>query len=262
MVNTMAALASPDLTGPAYANSKSCPWCGELCDKDTNCNWVCCGFGADGVYRKFFGCGRQWCFQCGKKHCGQLFDPVTGARNTNVTTNHGTTCRCLDNGEFCPGGHNSHAAPRWGGMRQTRTVPVIAQVPQARPMPVPAPAPAPAPISVNAQEPAPAPSVPASSVPMPAPASSAAVTAHAPPVTSEPQTPGSHVVSDTGSQTPHSTADRYIVPRAGSALQRTIAMDHRRVQSAQPTHRLNVGRRSSTLQPQTRRATSFLVRFS
>ena len=90
---------------------KQCPWCHRYCAKDDNCNWVCCGLASNNVF--YVGCGHQWCFQCGKRLCGQLFRPATKARIPHVPTSHSELCGCKNDGTYCEGGHNSHAAPRW-----------------------------------------------------------------------------------------------------------------------------------------------------
>ena len=92
-------------------DAKACPWCQQYWLKDTACNHVCCGVqSGTSVFNKVLGCGRQWCFKCNKKLCGQLYDPATGRRVSGVPDNHPMTCPgCLALGdEACPGGHNSH----------------------------------------------------------------------------------------------------------------------------------------------------------
>lgn len=66
-------------------------------DKDEACNWVRCGAVAGAVPRDaegrgLYGCGEQFCFQCGLKLC-------------NASESHGACC-ALEG--YCPGGHNSH----------------------------------------------------------------------------------------------------------------------------------------------------------
>lgn len=91
-----------------------CPWCGEKWEKDEKCNWVCCGLLSDNkTFLSRFGCGMQYCWECGKKLCGRLYG-ADGKKIAGVSTNHSATCGCLDDGTFCPGGHNSHCPPRWG----------------------------------------------------------------------------------------------------------------------------------------------------
>jgi hypothetical protein len=91
-------------------DAQMCPWCGTWALKDDACNWVCCGLAVEG-FVVGAGCGRQYCFQCGGRLCGQLYDPATGAVMPGVPTNHTEAC-CPANGPppagNCPGGHNSH----------------------------------------------------------------------------------------------------------------------------------------------------------
>ncbi len=99
--------------------ARQCPWCQRFALKDAACNWVCCGLAVDG-FKPGCGCGRQWCFQCEKRLCGQVYDPDTGAQMTPaVSTSHNAACceeerarlfsGALNPDElYCPGGHNSH----------------------------------------------------------------------------------------------------------------------------------------------------------
>ena len=83
----------------------TCPWCLRLAEKDDACNWVTCGL-TDTGFQVHHGCGMQWCFACGGKLCGQLYDSDTGIQRTGVATSHSADC-CPFPG-YCPGGHNSH----------------------------------------------------------------------------------------------------------------------------------------------------------
>lgn len=99
----------------ALEGTVPCPWCNTPSMKDTACNWVCCGLitGTD-KKEKFmpgFGCGHQFCFQCGKKLCTQVFHGSSGAKLSDKR-NHGADC-CTNDGSFCPGGHNAHCKKRW-----------------------------------------------------------------------------------------------------------------------------------------------------
>jgi len=97
-------------------DAKQCPWCARWCLKDDACNYIfACGLETTGKFVIGSGCGRPWCFQCGKKLCGLYIDPVTGKKIGN-RENHDTCCRsdeefCEE--AYCPGGHNSHTAKRW-----------------------------------------------------------------------------------------------------------------------------------------------------
>lgn len=89
--------------------------CGAWYEKNAACNWVACGLvdaGKNGE-KGGRGCGRQFCFQCGLKLCGEpMVDPVTFAIKS-VSRNHNGECNCKNDGTYCPGGHNSHCNVRW-----------------------------------------------------------------------------------------------------------------------------------------------------
>jgi len=92
-----------------------CPFCGIGFVKDNNCMYVTCGLG--NVFRVGYGCGRSFCFQCGKKFCGQHYDPETGLLALTYRDTHDAVC-CTKEPDFskdtyCPGGHNSHCSKRW-----------------------------------------------------------------------------------------------------------------------------------------------------
>jgi hypothetical protein len=99
--------------------ARQCPWCGRYALKDAACNWVCCGLAVDG-FKPGCGCGRQWCFSCEGRLCGQVYDPDTGAKRVpEVSTSHSAACCGAERaagvpgpagttGPYCPGGHNSH----------------------------------------------------------------------------------------------------------------------------------------------------------
>ncbi len=83
----------------------SCPWCGNIFEKDESCNWVCCGLTVDG-FIVGYGCGMQWCFLCGKKLCTKFYDEKLGTKIESASDNHHDCCPPSE--DFCPGGHNSH----------------------------------------------------------------------------------------------------------------------------------------------------------
>jgi len=65
--------------------AKKCPHCGHECITSKNTNYVICGYGINGY--DWNGCGKDWCFQCGKKLCktwehDQLF--VISNRKHNI----------------------------------------------------------------------------------------------------------------------------------------------------------------------------------
>ena len=63
-----------------------CPWegCGRSFMKDNACNHVVCGRDAGG-FQINMGCGRQFCFACGKKLCTRVYNPATGVRECTET---------------------------------------------------------------------------------------------------------------------------------------------------------------------------------
>jgi hypothetical protein len=95
-----------------------CPWCQRWALKDDACNWVCCGLeSGSNAFVVGAGCGRQWCFSCGKRLCGVLYDSTSGQIHQGVSTSHGRRCcsaECKQAGldpyesSYCQGGHNSH----------------------------------------------------------------------------------------------------------------------------------------------------------
>ena len=100
-------------------DAKVCPWCRRWCLKDTACNYIfACGL--ETSERGFVigaGCGRSWCWECGKKFCTPYIDELTGLRNKNAREHHTNECCKNEIGfqatDYCPGGHNSHCAKRW-----------------------------------------------------------------------------------------------------------------------------------------------------
>ena len=112
-------------------DARPCPHCGRWAVKDAACNYVVCGRARLGVLARApdgeaLGCGRPWCFACGGKLCGRMFDTATGRlEDPNEDHNHppGTPC---DGPGYCPGGHNSHKEAR-------RPVPRPAHFPRPHP---------------------------------------------------------------------------------------------------------------------------------
>ena len=97
-------------------DAKVCPWCGRWCLKDNACAYVfACGLDFTGVFHVGAGCGRTWCWTCGKKYCTPYCDPATGKELPGKKDHHNATC-CLAEGpqeDYCPGGHSGHCAKRW-----------------------------------------------------------------------------------------------------------------------------------------------------
>jgi hypothetical protein len=99
-------------------DAKQCPWCERWCLKDTACNYVfACGLQTKGGFVIGTGCGKSWCFECGKKFCGTYIDPGTGKKTKDAKEHHDSECckkeKDFKQEEYCPGGHNSHCNKRW-----------------------------------------------------------------------------------------------------------------------------------------------------
>lgn len=98
-------------------DAKQCPWCERWCLKDAACNYIfACGLETNGQFKMGAGCGKSWCWQCGKKFCGQYINVVTGIKAAGAIDTHGSCCQLsagFKKEDFCPGGHNSHCAARY-----------------------------------------------------------------------------------------------------------------------------------------------------
>jgi len=99
-------------------DAKQCPWCERWCLKDAACNYIfACGLQSKtNMFIVDTGCGRSWCWLCGKKFCGVYIDPVTGIKRGDAKENHDASC-CKDEPgyryeDYCVGGHNSHCDKR------------------------------------------------------------------------------------------------------------------------------------------------------
>jgi len=99
-------------------DAKQCPWCQRWCLKDAACDYVfACGLETTGKFVVGAGCGRTWCWQCGKKYCCPYYDPTTGQRLPTAKDHHDPFCCKKEEGfkdiDYCPGGHSSHCGRRW-----------------------------------------------------------------------------------------------------------------------------------------------------
>ena len=99
-------------------DAKACPWCKRWCLKDNACSYIfACGLDEKNVFHKNHGCGRSWCWTCGKKYCGNYYDPATGVKLPYAKDNHDAICCGKEPGfsqeEFCEGGHSAHCGKRW-----------------------------------------------------------------------------------------------------------------------------------------------------
>lgn len=109
-------------TTVATTDAKQCPWCGRWCLKDAACNFsFACGLDEHGVFHVGAGCGRSFCFQCGKRFCTPHYDMWTGIKLPTARSAHDDECCRREPGfsvaAYCPGGHNSHCGPRFLGGR-------------------------------------------------------------------------------------------------------------------------------------------------
>ena len=100
-------------------DAKQCPWCERWCLKDSACNYIfACGLPTGSA--KFVvgtGCGKSWCWLCGKKFCGLYIDPCSGKKTPGAKEHHNSKCCAQEPGfqqsDYCPGGHNSHCEKRF-----------------------------------------------------------------------------------------------------------------------------------------------------
>jgi len=97
---------------------KQCPWCERWCLKDNACNYIfACGLTDRNQFVVGAGCGKPWCFACGKKFCTPHYNPETGVQIPNSRTSHDGQCCRNEPGfkedEYCGGGHDSHCGKRW-----------------------------------------------------------------------------------------------------------------------------------------------------
>jgi len=100
------------------SDPKQCPWCERWCLKDDACNYIfACGLESKGKFVIGGGCGRSWCWECGKKFCSVYYDPLTGLKSPTAKEVHDPQCCKSEKGfqqsNYCPGGHNSHCDKRW-----------------------------------------------------------------------------------------------------------------------------------------------------
>lgn len=104
--------------GGTTNDAKQCPHCERWALKDAACNYIfACGLETKGTFVKGHGCGKSWCWGCGKKFCGQYYDPTTGQKLPGAKDNHDAGCCQREDGfkqeEYCGGGCSSHCGKRW-----------------------------------------------------------------------------------------------------------------------------------------------------
>ena len=95
-------------------DAKQCPHCGRWALKDAACAFVfACGLETNGSFVVGTGCGKSWCWTCGKKFCGAYIDSNTGKKLPTAQDVHGDCCKLEgDQDQYCPGGHSSHCKIR------------------------------------------------------------------------------------------------------------------------------------------------------
>jgi hypothetical protein len=49
--------------------TKKCPHCNVICSGDDNMSYIICGYSDNKKGYNYIGCGKDWCFKCGKKLC-------------------------------------------------------------------------------------------------------------------------------------------------------------------------------------------------
>ena len=101
------------------SEAKQCPWCERWCLKDNACNYIfACGLPSDGTpFVVGTGCGKSWCWECGKKFCTQYIVAETGLKSVTAKETHDAACCRREVGfrdaDYCGGGHNSHCEKRF-----------------------------------------------------------------------------------------------------------------------------------------------------
>jgi len=99
-------------------DAKQCPWCQRWCLKDNACDYIfSCGLDFKGKFNVNNGCGRSWCWGCGKKYCSQYHNPETGEKLGTAKDQHDGMCCRQEVGfvqeDYCPGGHSAHCPKRF-----------------------------------------------------------------------------------------------------------------------------------------------------
>jgi hypothetical protein len=98
-------------------DAKQCPWCSRWCLKDEACNYIfACGLISTGEFKIGSGCGRSWCWHCGKKFCSKHYDEILGIKISKRIHHDKNCCRSekdFKESDYCCGGHNSHCEKRW-----------------------------------------------------------------------------------------------------------------------------------------------------
>lgn len=66
-------------------NTKSCPHCGHENNSPVSGKYIICGYTLMGY--DWMGCGRDWCFDCGKKLCKKWLDDMLHNKTNRVHDN-------------------------------------------------------------------------------------------------------------------------------------------------------------------------------
>ena len=98
-------------------DAKMCPWCERWALKDAACNYIfACGLDTKTGFHIGQGCGRSWCWGCGKKFCRIYYDPVTGKKMPGARDNHDSGCCKNEEGytreTYCMDGCSGHCPVR------------------------------------------------------------------------------------------------------------------------------------------------------
>ena len=98
------------------AHAQQCPWCDRWALNGGACSFIyACGLDAEGTFHVGAGCGRSWCWECGKKYCGWYLNPADGHRVEIRRETHGNCCQYepgFTPDAYCAGGHSVQCAAR------------------------------------------------------------------------------------------------------------------------------------------------------
>lgn len=98
------------------SEAKQCPHCQRWALKDAACSYVfACGLDEKNIFHKSSGCGKSWCWTCGKKYCGIYYNS-SGLKSTDARDSHSDCCKNekgFIQDQYCQGGHSSHCKKRW-----------------------------------------------------------------------------------------------------------------------------------------------------
>jgi hypothetical protein len=90
--------------------NKNCPHCAYACNAPIDTKYIICGYANSHTGYDWKGCGKDWCFECGKMLCkswdaNQLFLESNRIHNMDCCNHHSTTmsynyiqqyCQCLN----------------------------------------------------------------------------------------------------------------------------------------------------------------------